>query len=151
MKVEVKEIRYASWEYSREIELRTKILREPLGLRYSEKDLADEINEIHLCAFHESQIVGCLLLKAVGKSIMKMRQVAVDTNAQGLGIGRLLVEASEEKSKAMGASEIQLHARDTAVPFYLKLGYEIFDEPFVEVGIPHRKMKKSIRSQNGKM
>ena len=77
---------------------------------------------------------------------MKMRQVAVAANKQGFGVGRLLVEASEAKSKTMGALEIQLHARDTAVPFYLKLGYEIFDEPFVEVGIPHRKMKKSIRS-----
>lgn len=146
MKVEVKEIAFASPEYNQEIELRTKILREPLGLTYSENDLADEVNEVHLCAFHETKIVGCLLLKPVGNSIMKMRQVAVDSSTQGLGVGRLLVEASETKSKAMGAAEIQLHARDTAVPFYLKLGYKIFDKPFVEVGIPHRKMKKCIRS-----
>jgi predicted GNAT family N-acyltransferase len=39
-----------------------------------------------------------------------------------------------------------LNARDTAIPFYLHLGYELVGEPFVEVGIPHRKMRKALRS-----
>jgi predicted GNAT family N-acyltransferase len=42
-----------------------------------------------------------------------------------------------------------LHARDTAVPFYEALGYEAFDDPFVEVAIPHRKMRKALAGGPG--
>jgi predicted GNAT family N-acyltransferase len=37
-----------------------------------------------------------------------------------------------------------LHARETAVPFYLKLGYEVVGGQFEEVGIPHFKMEKKL-------
>jgi predicted GNAT family N-acyltransferase len=37
-----------------------------------------------------------------------------------------------------------LHARATAVPFYLRLGYTVVGEPFEEVGIPHRGMEKAL-------
>lgn len=144
MNIELKEIKFGSAEYKLEIDLRTKVLREPLGLQFSEQDLAEEQNDIRIGAFQNERLVGCLLLRPVGNSILKMRQVAVDAEFQGLGIGKKLVEASEIKAKDMGIDEIQLHARDTAVPFYLKLGYNIFDEAFHEVGIPHRKMKKRM-------
>lgn len=31
------------------------------------------------------------------------------------------------------------------MPFYLKLGYEVFDEDFIEVGIPHKHMQKFMK------
>jgi len=37
-----------------------------------------------------------------------------------------------------------LHAREAAIPFYLRLGYELEGEPFTEVGIPHRRMVKLL-------
>jgi predicted GNAT family N-acyltransferase len=37
-----------------------------------------------------------------------------------------------------------LHARDTAVPFYLNLGYACVGEPFTEVGIGHQEMEKAL-------
>ena len=37
-----------------------------------------------------------------------------------------------------------LHARDTAIPFYKKLGYECVGEPFVEVTILHQAMQKRL-------
>jgi predicted GNAT family N-acyltransferase len=41
---------------------------------------------------------------------------------------------------------IILNARETAVKFYISLGYEIYGEPFVEVTLPHRKMKKTLKN-----
>ena len=41
-------------------------------------------------------------------------------------------------------SVMVLHARQTAVPFYLKLGYAEVGAPFQEVGIPHRCMEKPL-------
>ncbi|NOZ36403.1 MAG: GNAT family N-acetyltransferase [Chlorobi bacterium] len=40
--------------------------------------------------------------------------------------------------------KIVLHARKTAVSFYLKLNYKIISEQFYEVGIPHFKMRKML-------
>ena len=37
-----------------------------------------------------------------------------------------------------------LHARQTAVPFYERLGYETYGEPFVEVTIPHIAMRMAL-------
>jgi len=31
------------------------------------------------------------------------------------------------------------------VPFYIKLGYKVFDEDFIEVGIPHKHMQKFMK------
>jgi predicted GNAT family N-acyltransferase len=73
-----------------------------------------------------------------------MRQVAVAVDAQGRGIGRLLVAEAEAESRRRGWTRMVLHARDAAIPFYLKHGYATEGEPYLEVGIPHRTMAKSL-------
>jgi len=37
-----------------------------------------------------------------------------------------------------------LSARDTAIPFYERLKYNVEGEPFEEVTIPHRLMAKNL-------
>jgi predicted GNAT family N-acyltransferase len=39
---------------------------------------------------------------------------------------------------------IELHARETAVPFYLNLKYLAIGNQFFEVDIPHFKMTKEL-------
>lgn len=142
MKIEIREIKYGTEEYELEVALRDKILRKPLGLKFSKEQLAKESKDTHFGAFANNKLFGCLVLTPHTETTVKMRQVAVDSDVQGTGIGRQLVAECEAKAKKMGFTEIILSARDTAVPFYLKLGYEIVGEPFVEVNIPHRKMRK---------
>ncbi|RYG29002.1 GNAT family N-acetyltransferase, partial [bacterium] len=77
-------------------------------------------------------------------NVWKIRQVAVDPMEQGKGLGAALMRAIEPL-----CDEIYLHARDTAVPFYLRLGYQIVGEPFEEVGIPHRAMRKTTGTEAG--
>ena len=60
------------------------------------------------------------------------------------GIGRRLVNHSEQFIKNIGVRFIVLHAREPVVGFYEKLGYQKIGEKFLEVTIPHYKMKKSI-------
>ena len=40
-------------------------------------------------------------------------------------------------------------ARDDAVGFYARLGYVTFGGPYVEVGVPHQNMRRSLRSAPG--
>ncbi len=135
---------HGSEEYKKEVALRYKVLREPLGLNFTEEQLDAEDRDTHLVAFLEGKIVACLILTEITPSTIKMRQVAVDSSLQSQGIGGKLVKYSEDYARKEGFSRVLVHARDTAVPFYLKHDYEIIDEPFEEVGIPHRKMTKYL-------
>lgn len=133
-----------STEYQQELELRRRILREPLGLTFTPEDLAKEESDYHIVALQEDRVVGCLLLKPLSSKIVKIRQVAVDTSLQKSGIGRSLVAFCETFAFERGYSRVELSARSNAVPFYEKLGYLSFGEPFIEVTIPHQKMFKPL-------
>ena len=76
-----------------------------------------------------------------------MRFVAVAPERQSQGIGKLMTEEFEAEAVRRGLKRVYLHARGTAVPFYIKLGYEVFDEDFIEVGIPHKHMQKYLKRE----
>lgn len=137
-------ITHNSPEYFPTVLLRYAVLRKPLGLVFTSEQLSEEHNEIHLRGLLGSTLVCCLQLRPIDKHTVQMRQVAVDESYQSKGIGRALVEYCEQVARDEQFAEIILHARETAVEFYLKLGYEVYGEPFIEVGIPHRNMRKFI-------
>ena len=146
MNVLFSRIEHNSLEYFPCILLRYTVLRKPLNLIFTSEQLAEECSEIHLLGKQEETLVCCLQFRPIDKSTVQMRQVAVAENFQSKGIGRALVEYSEAVAREERFSEIILHARDTAVQFYLKLGYEVYGEPFTEVGIPHRNMRKFLHN-----
>ncbi len=136
-------------EYLEALELRRKILRRPLNLDYKLEDLEAENNDMHFVICFKSQatqtVVGCLLLRPMSSKLVKMRQVAVDQSQQGMGIGKNLVLGAEEWAKTNQFEIIELHARENAVSFYTKLGYQPVGEVFFEVTIPHTKMVKRLK------
>jgi len=142
MNIDIKQIAFGGTEHKKEIELRYRILRQPLGLHYTQEQLAAEKDEFHFAAFDGEKLVGCLLMKAIDNKEIKMRQVAVDEDYQGKGVGKALVFFSEKFASENGFSLITLHARKTAIPFYEKLGYQVVGEEFIEVAQPHLKMRK---------
>jgi predicted GNAT family N-acyltransferase len=133
------------------INLRYKILREPLGLSFSDDELLlESINNYFLAISDiESQdLIGTLLLQiADDPSQLKMRQVAIRPDLQRMGYGRLLVQFSEDFAKSIKIKRLVLHARKSAIPFYVSLGYSFKDECFIEVGIEHYYMWKDITTQ----
>ena len=137
-------ITHNSPEYFPTVLLRYAVLRKPLGMVFTSEQLSEEHNEIHLRGLLGSALVCCLQLRPIDKHTVQMRQVAVDESYQSRGVGRALVEYCEQVALDEQFTEIILHARETAVEFYLKLGYEVYGEPFIEVGIPHRNMRKFI-------
>lgn len=142
--VDLRECPHLSPDYLATVQLRKEVLRWPLGLDLTEEQLAAEAGDIHLGAFSENVCVGCLVLTPHGSEEVKMRQVAVHPAWQGRGIGRQMVEWSERRAHSAGFHVMVLHARETAVPFYLRLGYCLEGDPFVEVTLPHRRMLKPL-------
>jgi predicted N-acetyltransferase YhbS len=138
---------YGSSEYRQSIDLRRRVLRIPLGLDFTPEQLEAERVDFHLVAVRDGRVAACMVLTALSIHEVKMRQVAVEPELQGRGIGRTLVHFSEVFAREKGFSRMVLNARDTAVPFYLGLNYELEGEPFVEVSIPHRHMAKALETQ----
>lgn len=124
--------------------LRYHILRIPLGLTFSKSDLEKDIHDIHIGLFEGDTILATLILTDTNNHTIKMRQVAVDTPYQSLGLGKELVGYAEQYARAKGYVLIHCHARDTAREFYIKAGYKIVGEGFKEVGIPHYYMEKAL-------
>lgn len=143
--ISCRKVVYGSPDYHSALDIRTEVLRKPLGLVFDPEELKKEVNFHHFVAYQAGEVVGTLMLVELSESALKMRQVAVLNEAQGQGVGQALVEAAEKFAVQNSFKRIELHARDTAVPFYLKLGYLAIGEEFLEVGIPHRAMSRTLR------
>jgi GNAT superfamily N-acetyltransferase len=137
-------INHGSTNYWHAVDLRYAVLREPLGLNYTREQLLAEDKDIHIVYYTDSIVMATLMLTPAENGHIKMRQVAVDEQYQGAGIGAKLVEYSEAYALDLGFTFMEMHARKSAVPFYLKQGYKIIGEEFMEVTIPHFKMDKDL-------
>ena len=132
-------------EYLLSLILRYKILRVPLGLTFTKNDLERDRDDVHIGAFDGDVVIASLILTHSDDGTVQMRQVAVDAPFQGKGIGRELALYAESYARDKGYNLIHCHARSVAAPFYLRLGYHTIGEEFVEVGIPHFHMAKSLK------
>jgi ribosomal protein S18 acetylase RimI-like enzyme len=139
------QIDFGTPEFDEALRLRYQVLREPLGLDYTAEQIAAEYADLHYALFLPSGMMAAYLcFSIVADSEYKMRQVAVHPKYQQLGLGKAIVKAAETAARQRGAKLITMHARDTAIPFYIGLDYQKIGEQFEEVGIAHFKMQKSL-------
>lgn len=91
-------------------------------------------------------LIGCVVLHPLNedRSKAQLMQMAIDTEFQGKGIGKLLVHELISFAKKEGIKEIICHSRKNVNAFYQKIGFEIYGEEFVEVGIAHNNMRLRI-------
>lgn len=76
--------------------------------------------------------------------IGKVERICVLKEKRKTGAGVAVMNKIEEYAKSQGISTLKLNAQTHAIPFYSKLGYETVSEEFMDAGIPHKSMKKSI-------
>ena len=141
---EVRFINVGTEEYSKELALRDAVLRRPLGLSICGDDLSAEYRDVHIGAFRGNVLAGVLVLTRVDETTLKMRQVCVAEPYRGRHAGAALVASAEVYARGHGCTRIVLHARRQAAAFYEKLGYRKCGAEFIEVGIPHYAMYKSL-------
>lgn len=130
--------------YAGELELRFRVLREPLGHTRDDVAFPFEADSLHLVAHLEEEVLGCVLFNPEDAHGGRLFQMAVAPHLQGQGLGARLVRTLEVELAQRGFTHVHLHARAPAVPFYERLGYAVFGEPYTEVGIPHRNMRKTL-------
>lgn len=140
------DIDFGSSRYNELVELRYKILLEPLGLKFLDSFRAKEANYLHIGCIEQldNKLVGGLILAPIDNEKIRLMQVAVDTVYRGEGVGRELVKYAEKRAKEAGYSQIIMHAMLSVVGFYEKLGYHAEGDIFDEQGITFIKMVKDL-------
>ncbi len=135
---------HGSKEYRQMVDLRYHLLRKPLALSFTDEELLQEKNYIHIGCFDDTKMEGCCMLVPLDKSTVQLRQMAVTSGLQGKGIGSVLMQFAENISRDRGYKKLIMHARKTAVGFYEKLGYQKKGDEFSEVTLPHFVMEKNL-------
>lgn len=140
------DVDFGSRRYDELVELRYKILLEPLGLKFLDSFRDKEISYLHVACVDnlDDKIVGGLILAPLNDRQIRLMQVAVDPARQGEGIGRQLVGYAEQRAKEAGYETIIMHAMLSVVHFYEKLGYTQEGSLFEEQGITFAKMVKNL-------
>lgn len=148
--VEIKRIDSDHPLYAQEVDLRRRVLLEPIGLsveRYLAEHAEAESRAEHFVGVidHPSgaRVVacGCLIAGESSPEVGKLTQMAVDPQRQGEGVGRqLVVELERRAFGELDLTRLYCHAQLAAIGFYERLGWEIEGEEFQEEGIAHKKM-----------
>ncbi|MCH2231422.1 MAG: GNAT family N-acetyltransferase [Crocinitomicaceae bacterium] len=116
------------WEnyYDMRYNVLRKPLNQPLGSERNDGDLSGR----HF-ALYDNQILRAIArLDSAGEGISQVRFVAVHPDSQGKGYGRLIMEAVEGSSIKSGNRKMILHARDYALDFYVRLGYNKIEKSY---------------------
>jgi predicted GNAT family N-acyltransferase len=109
----------------------------PIELEWDE---ADEVST-HAVAYDEAgQVIATGRLLPDGH----IGRMAVRKSARGKGIGSEVLAALLEEAKRRRFHELVLHAQTHAIDFYIKHGFQIEGDEFLEAGIPHRRMTLTL-------
>jgi predicted GNAT family N-acyltransferase len=97
---------------------------------------------IHVLATNDSgEVIGTGRLQPDGK----IGRMAVLKCWRGRGVGRKMLETLLESARIQGLAQVYLHAQVHAVPFYERSGFHTAGAEFMEAGIRHINMTRTIQ------
>ena len=130
--------------------VRHPVLRtgKPLESCHMEGDDLD--STLHFGLYLDSSLIGVASFMGETNSIFqeskqsRLRGMAILKDFQGKGLGNILLNHAEKQLKNLDVSLIWCNARETAIPFYEKQGYQKHGIPFdiKEIGIHYVMFKK---------
>ncbi len=134
----------AEWTAYRD--LRWRVLRAPWGQPPTADADEDQFPCTHLAIFDgdgQAIAVGRLVCKSPHEA--QIRSMAVDERYRGQGLGRRIMSRLEQAARDVGVRSIVLQARENAVDFYARQGYEVVgDGPLLFGVIHHATMRKQL-------
>ncbi len=140
------EIEFGSGRYQELLDLRYKVLLQPLGLKFLDSFREQEAGFLHIgCIDSPSdKLIGGLIMVPIDNEEIRIMQVAVDENRQHESIGKKLIEYAEKNAKRIGYSVMVMHAMLSVVGFYEKIGFTQEGDLFEEKGINFIRMVKKL-------
>lgn len=97
----------------------------------------------HVLVYFEQKPVGTGRLRVV-EEYAKFERICVLADYRQYGLGKKIVHALETIALQKGLHKVKLHGQTQATAFYHKLGYETASDIFMEDGIPHVLMTKTL-------
>ena len=104
---------------------------------------------LHLVVVDDGAVVGTCRLLFEGSTV-KLGRLAVSRSRRGLGLARALLTEAEAQARARGAQRIVLAAQLSAEALYDRAGYGAYGDVFLDAGIEHVMMAKSVWAAGGR-
>ncbi|GAB3530993.1 hypothetical protein GCM10027443_12540 [Pontibacter brevis] len=133
-------------EFKKYYRLRYETLRQPWYQPEGSERAEDDDTAIHAMLVDEDgEAVGVCRLHLNTPQEGQLRFMGIRKDKQGQQLGNQLIEYLEARAKAMGAMTLTLQARENAVNFYRRNGYEVVEKTYVLFGtIQHYRMTKQL-------
>ncbi|WYJ90612.1 hypothetical protein A5888_002369 [Enterococcus sp. 9E7_DIV0242] len=142
-------MQWNSRDYWAGIELRNDLLKKNSGQKQLTSAPLDEQNDLHLTVRRDGKVVGTLLMHPIDQKMIQVKQVAIASCCQGLGIGKQLLRYAEKLAAVMNYKIIFLTGRKQAWSFYEKLDYMSVLDSYVDGQIELKLFKKELNVENG--
>lgn len=137
-------------------DLDSKTYQEALKIRYEvfveEQNVPEELEidvleeqSHHVVLYQDDQPLGTARIYHQGDGVYKIQRVAVLNTQRRHGLGAQLMQACEQKIQQLQGTKMTLGAQLQALPFYEKLGYIVEGPEFMDAGIPHRTVTKTVK------
>ena len=126
-------------------DLRFRVLRKPWNQPIGSERNEGDASEQHFALYSDLNLIAVGRLDQCEGEKRQIRFMAVEKNEQGLGYGKLLMLEMEKYCSNHKVNEIILHARESAIPFYEKLSYQLHEPTYKLFGeIQHYLMSKKL-------
>jgi len=101
----------------------------------------DDNTSIHILVTDKHQTpIGTGRMKPNGH----IGRMAVIKKYRKSGIGTAILKELLKSAATQNLKHVYLHSQITAIPFYEKLGFKISSEEFMDAGIPHKTMQRTL-------
>ncbi|MDT8861711.1 GNAT family N-acetyltransferase [Alkalihalobacillus sp. MEB130] len=124
--------------------IRTEVFVDEQNVPIEEEIDQYEDEAIHFVIHQSEKTIGAGRLRFVD-GYGKVERICIAKEARGTGAGRELMKVIEETAHREGVEKTKLNAQIQAQEFYRKLGYETVSGEFLDAGIPHVTMIKTLR------
>ncbi|MEO1431891.1 MAG: GNAT family N-acetyltransferase [Cyanobacteria bacterium J06633_8] len=97
-----------------------------------------------LIGYLDNAVVGTARIRYLNPKTAKIERLAVLSYARGNGIATKMMQKALEVIASEDISEVIIHSQEYIKGLHQQLGFEQVGEVFLEAGIPHVKMVKTV-------
>ncbi|GAB3193847.1 GNAT superfamily N-acetyltransferase [Pontibacter aydingkolensis] len=133
-------------QFEKYYRLRYLTLRQPWGQPEGSEHADDDATAIHAMLINDvGEALGVCRMHLATPHEAQIRFMGIRHDMQGKKLGDQLLHYQEERARELGATRMMLHARENAVNFYRRNGYEIEEKSYLLFGtIQHYKMARQL-------
>ncbi|WP_297990278.1 GNAT family N-acetyltransferase [Anoxybacillus sp.] len=126
--------------------VRRAVFIDEQGVSEEEEIDAFERESVHFVLYDDDKPIAAGRFRTID-GVGKIERICVLPSYRGRGIGKQMMEAIEQYAK-QHVTKVKLNAQTHAEPFYKQLGYETVSDVFLDAGIPHVTMVKTINMRS---